>query len=918
LENNCKIYNLPSLSCTFFNARSLTNKTTLLSEYARSYKPTIIAITETWANPDIPDGIYSIQNYNLFRADRVDKRGGGVMIYILNSIPSSEISLVHSHEFEYICIRVSLTQDNCLGFLCVYRPPSTTCAGDMVLIDLIESFINLRNKSNIILGDFNMPHINWNTLSGPTKNEPFLNCLSRNFLKQNVRESTRPNSDSLLDLIFTTIGTNIHELCVDECFGTSDHSMISFKLPLHVHLTSTNPGSLKRNYNKANWDLLRKLLQDVDWDLIFCNNELNVVWQNFKTVLNNCIKASIPYKKRYPWQVKSSSKIRSALRYTRRCNSNYKTSQSTETLLKLVQAKLYLQELIDEQIDSYENCIIRSLRDNPKVYWSYVNSKLKRKQNSLESIKVGDRTIDDPIAIAETLNEYFYQSFSSVTSDLSTLRPNTESQPAPTIKNVDINLDVVNSVIRYLPNKRSEDHDGFSYNVIKEGGDILAFQLTRLFRLSFEYGRLPQDWKKSIIFPIKKRATSNTPDSFRPINVTSCFCRVLERILRNSLSKFLIKNRLINKSQHGFLYSRSTTTALLSYSNDLTYALDKGRCIDSAYFDFSKAFDSVRHDYLIKKLITVGISGNLIKWIIDYLTNRTQVVKIKNTMSSEKQVTSDDVDENIKNSTVIKYADDIRLYRSFNSDSKSQLEHNDLFQNDINALTSWSSIWALKFSRSNMNGKYKIDDSVLISKSKEKDLGILFSNKLTFDDHIDSIVKKANRQLGIITKIFKSRRASIIIPLYKTFVRPHLEYNSIIWSPHTKKNDKKIEKIQKRMLKLVNGSKSMTYVQKLKKHSLLSLQARRIKEQMTTVYKIKNNLMDLNFDDFFHMNKYTKTRGNVFKLLIPKSKTRKRHCFFSCSVIKHWNNLKSNEINVRTLNSFKNNVLRYLRREKIL
>lgn len=82
-----------------------------------------------------------------------------------------------------------------------------------------------------------------------------------------------------------------------------------------------------------------------------------------------------------------------------------------------------------------------------------------------------------------------------------------------------------------------------------------------------------------------------------------------------------------------------------------------------------------------------------------------------------------------------------------------------------------------------MNAKYKIDNIDMIKKNQEKDLGVIFNNKLKFDTHIDTIVKKANRQLGIIAKVFTSRNPVTIIPLYKTFVRPHLEYNSIIWSP---------------------------------------------------------------------------------------------------------------------------------------
>lgn len=144
----------------------------------------------------------------------------------------------------------------------------------------------------------------------------------------------------------------------------------------------------------------------------------------------------------------------------------------------------------------------------------------------------------------------------------------------------------------------------------------------------------------------------------------------------------MIVNNSINDSQHGFLRGRSTSTALLSYSNDISDSLDKGMCVDSAYFDFSKAFDSVRHDYLLQKLSNIGISGYLLKWIINYLKNRTQVVNIRGFLSNERQVSSgviqgsvlgplfftvyvNDIDCYISNCTILEYADDIRIYRCF-------------------------------------------------------------------------------------------------------------------------------------------------------------------------------------------------------------------------------------------------------------
>ena len=116
-----------------------------------------------------------------------------------------------------------------------------------------------------------------------------------------------------------------------------------------------------------------------------------------------------------------------------------------------------------------------------------------------------------------------------------------------------------------------------------------------------------------------------------------------------------------------------------------------------------------------------------------------------------------------------------------------------------------------------MKSLYKIHDFQITSKRREKDLGIFFTDKFKFNDHIDTIVKKANQQLGIISHIFIQKNAETIIPLYKTFVRPFLEYNSVIWSPYTKSDEEKIEKIQKKMAKMIRVLRPFSYQQKLKK-----------------------------------------------------------------------------------------------------
>ena len=193
-----------------------------------------------------------------------------------------------------------------------------------------------------------------------------------------------------------------------------------------------------------------------------------------------------------------------------------------------------------------------------------------------------------------------------------------------------------------------------------------------------------------------------------------------------------------------------------------------------------------------------------------------------------------------------------RIYRCFKSDLFSQNENTALFQSDINRLNTWSETWDLKFNtskccifhfgRPNIKSPYKIKDMLLQNKHQEKDLGILFTDNFKFNDHMNMTIKKANRQLCTIARVLKHKNPKIIVLLYKSFVRPFLEYNSIIWSPYTNTYVQKFEKIQEKMCNLMNGMRSLSYQQKLAKLRLQSLQTRRIRYQLCFMFEMKHRL----------------------------------------------------------------------------
>ena len=165
--------------------------------------------------------------------------------------------------------------------------------------------------------------------------------------------------------------------------------------------------------------------------------------------------------------------------------------------------------------------------------------------------------------------------------------------------------------------------------------------LLKIFKVSLEESRVPDDWVNSIIIPIyKKNKKPSMCASYRPINLTCSASKIFERIIYLKIINYLRENDLISSSQHGFLSKKSTLTNLLACTFDwVTYFNDKKAC-DIIYIDYEKAFDKVPHRKLIYKLGKLGFGGRLLSWVEFFITKRRQSVRVRNSYSQYVEVDS--------------------------------------------------------------------------------------------------------------------------------------------------------------------------------------------------------------------------------------------------------------------------------------
>ena len=270
------------------------------------------------------------------------------------------------------------------------------------------------------------------------------------------------------------------------------------------------------------------------------------------------------------------------------------------------------------------------------------------------------------------------------------------------------------------------------------------------------------------------------------------------------------------------------------------------------------------------------------------------------------------------------FADDAKAYNEI----LSIQDRNDL-QLCINALVQWSIKWGMGFNgckckvmhigKNNPKYSYTISDGINTNTLEEtvceKDLGVYVDNALTFEEHVNVATKKARKSAGLLMRNISHKTPYILVPLFKSLVRPHLEYGNTVWSPFKRKYINEIEKVQRNFTKRVFGMFDLEYCQRLEKLGLPSLEYRRVRGDLIETYKILQEIYDpITTNELFTLNtnNNTNTRGHNFKLTKFSPTLNNNKYFFTNRVVNLWNQLPSDVVNSSSVNVFKNKIDRLL------
>jgi len=925
-----------------FNARSIANKISALHHLLYSANYDIYFVTETWLNDSIYNGLLDPKSqFTVLRNDRTEHRGGGVCALIRNRL-CRVVPISISDEFrdvEVICCDV-IAYDSRLRFFVLYRPPTLDEGATTYMHKLVRCLSQYQSDkyTNVIAGDLNLPNIDWNRCTGPSHAvyKLFLSFVIESSYTQLVSFPTR--GSNILDIVLTTESSMFSTVEPDMPICSSDHSSIKFNIMLLYDSSRASPPSpslsqptiIKYKWYLGDFEAMESYLHSIDWcSVIHYNPSADVSWKAFLSILYSAIDMFVPRyrasKSQSRHYMHTSRDLSKCTVKKRRLWRNLKLRPHDSLARTRYRECVHRwRSLVEQQEICIEERIIET--NNIGAFYSFVNKRISHRSGPASVTDLRGATVTDELDIANAFNDYF--------ACVGTLSNNTTppvcTRNVPPLVCIEVSEREVLSAIGRLKNNLSAGPDGLPPLLFKRVKRALAFPLMLMFNQLLSVACVPDGWKNAIITPVHKKGPKHLLNNYRPISITCVPCKLLERIVASRIYGHLERYNILCGEQHGFMRGRSTGTNLLECLNDWTCNIQNGYPTIVIYIDFSKAFDVVQHDKLFVKLRACGIDGILLQWITNWFMNRTFCTRINDLLSDVCNLLSgviqgsvlgplmfliyiNDIVELLArfNIKVKLFADDVKLYVKVVNDVDISV-----LQEALAALVLWADEWQLSIStdkcgvlhigkgKGNITDKFYINSLPLPVVSSYRDLGITITDDLSPSLHINGIVTKAHQRANMIHRCFVSRNVNLLTRAYLTYVRPLLEHNSIIWSPHVNRDILLIERVQRRFTKRLRGLTGYSYDERLKFLNLERLELRRVRFDVIWCYKILFGLVGTNKDDLFELRS-SSTRGHPYKLFKHFNSCSAKSSFFSHRVVNIWNRLPVDSIDFSSLSRFK-------------
>ena len=860
-----------------------------------------------------------------FKCHRADRNchGGGIIAYIRNDLPHrrrNDIEIMIAPPVEALVIEVIIRNQSWL-FICLYSPHNKH---KHVCCNSIDALLNTadvnRSSTVFIIGDLNI-----NALC-KRDFQCLKDVMDVHDLSNLIDEPTcfKSENNSLLDFIITSNKRRVADT-LNLNTGISDfHNLVAFSTKMHVpklgrrriqYRTFKNfdETSFKHDIEMAPYHVGERF-DDFDDTYWFNHTLVKFVMDNHAPLKHKqTVKRPVPF---------MNSKLRKACHQKAMLRNRYfkngRTKCSWEHYRKI---RNHVAKLKSTSIQNYfaERCSQNNMQNNPSKYWEtvkpFMTDKMKTRHDVI-TLQHNGKILNDPSAVSNIFNDYF----SNVALEIGDEKPMCEDEDIESVFKMyenhesvkciceNMSCDVpfyfskvtvknVESLLRESDSSKASGYDNIPPKLLKVAAKELAQPIATLVNKSVIMSHFPSELKKAELSPLFKSNGNLNTQNYRPLSILTSLSKIFEKIYNEQL--YVYFQEILSTYLSAFRKRYGCHHVLTKLIEDCKHAIDSHKNVGLILLDLSKAFDCLPHRLLLCKLRAYGVSRDACQLIKSYLCNRLQRVKVASVKSEWTvlpkgvpqgsvlgpllfNIFLNDIFHDFHDTcSLYNYADDNTLSCSHSDLSvlKTQLEDGMnialkwFYKNQMKANPSKFQFIVFKNRTTDDDIELAISNEVMKPVSVVKLLGITIDDKMSFDEHISRLCIKAARQTNALRRIAKHIPNDCRLNVYNAFITSNFNYCSIVWHFCSRRSTYKIEKINKKALRItLNDYVSLysTLLGKLEKQTLYVSRLKSIAlETMKCVKKFNPTYMN---ELFMFSEAPYKTRGGV-KLIQPKVNT---------------------------------------------